>query len=248
MRQQPRAPPDLDHSHAFGTVWKSDAAQHWHECSCGEKTDIADHAFGGDGICTVCGYDGKHEHDYGTAWESSDTQHWHECDCGEKSNLANHAWHWVTTKAVTETETGLRTEACSVCGRTSGNTQIIQKTDPNHEHAFGADWEKDAAQHWHECACGEKTGLAYHAWQWEITSPATTEAAGLETETCTVCRNPSGNTRTIPQLVITYTVSEYGGTLNITDTAGITLIFDTLVDDLTIDNITLGGVIGKGSA
>jgi hypothetical protein len=34
------------HTHEFGTVWESNNAQHWHECSCGEKTDIADHTWG----------------------------------------------------------------------------------------------------------------------------------------------------------------------------------------------------------
>jgi hypothetical protein len=34
------------HTHEFGTVWKSDTTQHWHECSCGEKSDIANHTWG----------------------------------------------------------------------------------------------------------------------------------------------------------------------------------------------------------
>jgi len=34
------------HVHQFGTEWKKDATQHWHECSCGEKADIANHTWG----------------------------------------------------------------------------------------------------------------------------------------------------------------------------------------------------------
>ena len=41
------------HTHDYGTAWKSNATQHWHECSCGEKTDIANHT--GD-PCAICGY------------------------------------------------------------------------------------------------------------------------------------------------------------------------------------------------
>ena len=41
------------HTHDYGTEWKSNATQHWRECSCGDKTDVADHT--GD-PCTVCGY------------------------------------------------------------------------------------------------------------------------------------------------------------------------------------------------
>ena len=33
------------HTHAYGTEWKSDADNHWHECECGDKADIAAHSF-----------------------------------------------------------------------------------------------------------------------------------------------------------------------------------------------------------
>ena len=33
------------HTHAYGTEWKSDADNHWHECDCGDKADIAAHTF-----------------------------------------------------------------------------------------------------------------------------------------------------------------------------------------------------------
>ena len=41
------------HTHDYGTAWKSNATQHWRECSCGDKTDIANHT--GD-PCDICGY------------------------------------------------------------------------------------------------------------------------------------------------------------------------------------------------
>lgn len=31
------------HEHQYGSEWKSDETNHWHECSCGEKSDIAAH-------------------------------------------------------------------------------------------------------------------------------------------------------------------------------------------------------------
>ena len=33
------------HTHAYGETWKSDADNHWHECDCGDKADIAAHSF-----------------------------------------------------------------------------------------------------------------------------------------------------------------------------------------------------------
>lgn len=61
------APPS--HTHSYGTEWKYDDANHWHECQCGDKADTAAHSFQwvidkaatkeATGIkheeCTVCG-------------------------------------------------------------------------------------------------------------------------------------------------------------------------------------------------
>ena len=33
------------HTHSYGTDWKYDGDNHWHECSCGDKTDTAAHDF-----------------------------------------------------------------------------------------------------------------------------------------------------------------------------------------------------------
>lgn len=61
------APPS--HTHSYGTEWKYDDTNHWHECECGDKADTAAHSFQWEidkaatkeatGIkheeCTVCG-------------------------------------------------------------------------------------------------------------------------------------------------------------------------------------------------
>lgn len=61
------APPS--HTHSYGTDWKYDDTNHWHECQCGDKADVAAHSFQwvidkaatkeATGIkheeCTVCG-------------------------------------------------------------------------------------------------------------------------------------------------------------------------------------------------
>ncbi len=41
-----------EHTHSYGTAWKYDITNHWHECSCGEKTDISQHISNG-GVITV---------------------------------------------------------------------------------------------------------------------------------------------------------------------------------------------------
>lgn len=34
------------HTHQYGTEWKFDDTNHWRECTCGEKTDMAAHTYG----------------------------------------------------------------------------------------------------------------------------------------------------------------------------------------------------------
>lgn len=63
------------HTHDFSNTWTTDATQHWHQCSCGEKKDIAGHIWSTD-------------YKYGSDHSG---QHWQECTvCGAVTGLANH--------------------------------------------------------------------------------------------------------------------------------------------------------------
>ncbi len=58
------------HTHSYGTDWKYDSTNHWHECTCGDKSDLTAHSFkwlvdkGATATekgskheeCSVCGY------------------------------------------------------------------------------------------------------------------------------------------------------------------------------------------------
>ena len=35
---------DPIHTHSYSTAWSTDGTQHWHECSCGDKIDVANHS------------------------------------------------------------------------------------------------------------------------------------------------------------------------------------------------------------
>ena len=51
----PVAPPS--HTHDYGTIWKTDANNHWKECECGEKSENAAHIDdNGDNKCDTCDY------------------------------------------------------------------------------------------------------------------------------------------------------------------------------------------------
>ena len=52
-----------EHTHSYGSDWKNDATNHWHECSCGDKADKAAHDFKWvvDKEATATQKDSKHE-------------------------------------------------------------------------------------------------------------------------------------------------------------------------------------------
>ena len=46
------------HVHDHGSEWKTDAENHWNECACGDKANVAAHADGNnDQKCDACGYE-----------------------------------------------------------------------------------------------------------------------------------------------------------------------------------------------
>lgn len=127
------------HTHKYGTEWKYDETNHWHECECGNKADITAHTFkqiidkeatatekgSKHEECTVCGYKkaavdipkiDSHNHNYGTEWKYDKTNHWHECEDGEKADITAHNFKWIIDKKATATEKGSKHEECTVCG------------------------------------------------------------------------------------------------------------------------------------
>ena len=138
-----------EHTHSYGSEWKNDADNHWHECSCGDKKDTAAHTAGEWIIdtpatattsgtkhkkCTVCGYTmtietisatgGEHTHSYGSEWKNDATNHWHECSCRDKADKAAHDFKWVVDKEATATQKGSKHEECRVCGYKKAAVEI----------------------------------------------------------------------------------------------------------------------------
>ena len=200
------------HTHSYGTDWKYDGTNHWHECQCGDKADIAAHSASewivdkaatetADGTkhkeCTVCkkvletatipAAGSTHTHSYGTDWMYDGTNHWHECKCGDKADIAAHsASEWIVDKAATETAVGAKHKECTVCKKVL-ETATIPAAGSTHTHSYGTDWKYDGTNHWHECECGDEANTAAHSFQWVIDKAATKEATGIKHEECTVC-------------------------------------------------------------
>ncbi|MBU5420379.1 LPXTG cell wall anchor domain-containing protein [Acetanaerobacterium sp. MSJ-12] len=56
-----------------------------------------------------------------------------------------------------------------------------------HTHSYGTAWKSDATNHWHECACGDKSDLTAHSFKWLVDKEATATEKGSKHEECTVC-------------------------------------------------------------
>ena len=144
------APPS--HTHSYAADWKYDGTNHWHECECGDKADIAAHSASewivdtaatetADGAkhkeCTVCkkvletatipATGSTHTHSYAAEWKYDGTNHWHECECGDKADTAAHSFQWVIDKAATKEATGIKHEECTVCGAKRSENTVIDK-------------------------------------------------------------------------------------------------------------------------
>ena len=140
------------HTHSYGTEWKYDDTDHWNECECGDKANIAPHSASewivdtaatetADGAkhkeCTVCkkvletapipATGSNHTHSYGTEWKYDGTNHWHECECGDKADTTAHSFQWVIDKAATKEATGIKHEECTVCGAKRSENTVIDK-------------------------------------------------------------------------------------------------------------------------
>ena len=219
----------LAHDYDTTTWVKADENQHGHKCkNCDAITDLTAHVPGAAAtettpqLCTECGYviaPATHPvHTWVFVAETPATcnatgvKEHYKCDCRRKS-VTDGVYDIVS------------------------DTELILAINPaNHTGAPDSKWHSDSANHWQEYTCcharaneaahsgGAATctaqavcqvcGRAYgaalgHDWgAWKVTAPATKDAPGVETRTCTY-NSAHTETRSIPKLSTTvYTVSE----------------------------------------
>ena len=132
--------------HAYGSDWKYDSTNHWHECSrCHDKKYEAAHDYGSDNVCDTCGY--------------------------AKTVTHTHNLTLVAAKAATCTTAGNSAYyTCDGCDKwfadATGSVEITDKTSvkiPAPGHTAGTEWKSDDTNHWHECSrCHDKKDEAAH--------------------------------------------------------------------------------------
>ena len=167
------------HTHTYNTTWSTDETNHWHECTCGDKKDLAAHVdankdhncdvcgkkmsdhTGGTATCkdkatcTICGqkYGSLAGHNYKTEWSTDETNHWHECSvCGDKKDVAVH------TPGAAATETTPQT--CTICGyvikAALGHTHNFNQKNTSETYLKSAATCTKKAVYYYSCTCGEK--------------------------------------------------------------------------------------------
>ncbi len=201
---------NLFHKHEFSGSYSYDEMNHWYECECGEKADVAEHSWNKGVVtvkpttesegertftCTVCR--GKrtesidkleqgHVHSY-TTLNYDDSYHWNECECGEADERVAHTFDGgvITTQPTVDSE-GVKTFTCSACKYEK--TEKINKLDPDHtEHEYSIS-SSDETHHWLECSCGDRSDVTAHSFDGGVeTLPAGDSSIGIRTFTCADC-------------------------------------------------------------
>ena len=136
-----------------------------------------------------CGGQG---HQYASEWSKDASDHWHACTLENHTDVADKGAHdfdnGKVTKPATEEAEGVKTYTCDTCSYEK--YESIAKLP--HTHTFDlTKWSSDDENHWHPSTCGhdeEKNALSPHTWdEGKVTTPATEEAEGVKTYTCTIC-------------------------------------------------------------
>ena len=137
----------LPHTHKHSTKWSSDAENHWYECPCGDKKDLATHASNTEATettaktCDKCGYimepaTGHVRHTADTSkYLYDENTHWYKCiGCNLKMEETAHNFEWVVDFEATEDMAGQKHEECSDCGFEKESIEIspiVEETEPN---------------------------------------------------------------------------------------------------------------------
>ena len=143
--------------------------------------------------CNDTGEDG-HTHTWGKGYSYDLNEHWLLCTgCGEKGEKAAHTFDdGAVTKEATETEEGVKTYTCSVCGYKK--KESIARIGSDHIHTLSATYSSNDTEHWKTCStCNQLVDKSIHNWDGGvITTQPTATTEGVKTYTCGAC----GKTKT----------------------------------------------------
>ncbi len=191
------------HEHTFATSYTSDATHHWHAATCehtDQVKDKAEHSFGEWTVVTAATEDA----------EGKKTRKCDDCEYVAEETIAKldhvHAagtHHDATAGNCVDKGTieyyDCTKETCEVKLDADGNplSSTEGELNPSVHKGTTATWIKTAETHKevYDCCGAVKTEETAHTWNaGVVTTPATTEAEGVKTFTCTV--ESCGRTKT----------------------------------------------------
>ncbi|MBE5737410.1 MAG: leucine-rich repeat domain-containing protein [Clostridiales bacterium] len=195
---------DLE-EHKYLTL-KYDNTKHWHECICGDKSDIENHTPGAPAtensnqICTECKYI------VATALGHVHTLHLTKVDaiqqsCTKEGNIE----YYTCTCGKWFTDSTATTEIFDK------DSVVIEKD--NHDYTL----EYNETQHWYECICGDKINIEDHKGG---------TATCTEKAVCSTCETSYGNLKGHEYIIIKYNETQHwyecvcGDKINIEDHKG----------------------------
>lgn len=170
--------------HTYDTEWSHDGTQHWKECACGAKTELANHQFDNDCDTTCnagCGYTRPITHQWKATYSTDENKHWYECEiCGEKKEEGNHSGGTATCKDKA---------VCVVCDKAYGefaSHDMTEKVDATYLKAEANCVGK--AVYYKSCSvCGTASADTFETGKVDsATHTGKTEVKDAVKETCTV--------------------------------------------------------------
>lgn len=145
-----------------------------------------------------------HTHQWSPDWTNQETHHWHDCtvsgcDITNNADKDGYGVHTedggTVTKQPTETEEGVKTYRCSVCGYEM-RTETIDRLPLSHTHQWTDTYDHNETHHWHDCTVtgcpvtdnADKDGYGVHTEDGgTVTKPATETEEGVRTYYCSIC-------------------------------------------------------------
>ena len=255
------------HTHTYSTEWSTDSANHWHECTCGDKKDLAPHIdANNDHNCDVCGkkmtdhtggtatckdratcstcgqkYGELAGHVYKTIWSYDETNHWHECSvCGSKKDEEAH----IPGEEATETTH----QTCTVCGyvikAAIGHVHDYTEKNTDEKYLKTPATCTAKAVYYYSCSCGNKGTETFesgdmlaHSWGTVWVSDGS-----KHWHECTVCKTKGDEADHAFEWKITKepTVTEFGAKLERCTVCGYNKTKSPVIIDKLAPSITDG--------
>ncbi len=118
-------------AHKYSSVWNKNGTEHWHECTCGDKTDVTAHTYNQEVVNET------YKKSFATCTGAA--VYYKSCVCGAKGTETftsgtelGHNFKWVVDIPADKQNTGLKHEECIGCHTKRNEGTVIDKIVCDH--------------------------------------------------------------------------------------------------------------------